>query len=424
MSSTCGLGGAGIASSNNASYLLNRRAKPPTLVPMFVDTAGDDDKSRVGADEYAIDVSEGAGTRLELHTSNARALLTRISKGRAIDDFKHISPGEAERLLQTLAADKTGSGEQPLVTALALHPVPHQLREAAQRFVSGARAVKPDQPPILGVPSALGGGAGPGSLPPVVRVLRELAPDATIVVILMGPGAWFRFGADRVAHMNAKSIAALLAVSARQASASGANLVYLLGTGSGAYPDALPTEGVCAVAGEYIAQIATHPLVHQLDFANVVQQITPQAPFATLGAARVDLLAIDRGERLAHTIAVAALDLTLELEPVDAERGAGWREPHRAAGGVPRGARRRADARPRTGGSRRPRRARGAARGGDGGRSPDPAADGQPDAFRRLRAVRRAARQRGPPRRPGAAGPRSRNGRQAPRGERRRGPDG
>ena len=50
MSSTCGLGGAGIASSNNASYLLNRRAKPPTLVPMFVDTAGDDDKSHVGAE--------------------------------------------------------------------------------------------------------------------------------------------------------------------------------------------------------------------------------------------------------------------------------------------------------------------------------------------------------------------------------------
>ena len=77
----CGLGGAGIASSNNASYLLNRRAKPPALVPMFVDTAGEDDKCRVGTDLYAIDVSEGAGTRLQLHTSHARALLSGIARG-------------------------------------------------------------------------------------------------------------------------------------------------------------------------------------------------------------------------------------------------------------------------------------------------------------------------------------------------------
>jgi hypothetical protein len=322
MSSTCGLGGAGIASSNNAAYLLNRRAKPPSLVPMFVDTAGDDDKSRVGADEFAIDVGEGAGTRLELHTSNARALLTRIANGNEIHAFKHVSVPEAERLLATLAADGTGSGEQPLVTALALHPVGHQLREAAQRFVAAARAVNPGQPPILIVPSGLGGGAGPGSLPPVLRVLRELAPDATIVVILMTPGPWHRFGADRVAHMNAKAIAALLAVSARQATSNGANVVYLLGAGSGAYPDAEPTEGVCAVAGEFIAQIATHPSIHHLDFANVVQQLTPQAPFATLGAARVDLLAIDRGERLGHEIAVRALGLALELETAEVQRAA------------------------------------------------------------------------------------------------------
>ena len=322
MSSTCGLGGAGIASSNNASYLLNRRAQPPTLVPMFVDSAADDDKSRVGADQYAIDVSEGAGTRLDLHTSHARSLLDGIARGNAMRAFGHLSAVEAQRLLTTLAADGAGSGEQPLVTALALHPVGNQLREAAQGFVDAARAVNPGQAPIIVVPSGLGGGAGPGSLTPVLRVLRELAPDATIVVILMTPGAWYRFAVDRVAHMNAKAVAALLAVAARQARGHGADVVYVLGAGSGAYPAATPTEGVCAVAGEYIAQIATHPGIHLLDLANVVQQLTPQAPFATLGAARIDLFAVDRGERLAHQLAGRALDLALVLEESDVQRAA------------------------------------------------------------------------------------------------------
>jgi hypothetical protein len=33
---------------------------------------------------------------------------------------------------------------------------------------------------------------------PVLGVLREIAPDATIVVILMTPAPWYRFASDRV----------------------------------------------------------------------------------------------------------------------------------------------------------------------------------------------------------------------------------
>ena len=72
MSSTCGLGGAGIASSNNASYLLNRRAQPPTLVPMFVDTAGDDDKARVGADSTQSSQRGGGHPPGAAHSTPAR----------------------------------------------------------------------------------------------------------------------------------------------------------------------------------------------------------------------------------------------------------------------------------------------------------------------------------------------------------------
>ena len=307
-----------------------------------------------------------------------------------------MSPAEAERLLATLAADGTGSGEQPLITALALHPVGNQLREAAQRFVAAARALNPGRTSDPHRPFRPGR-SGPGSLPPVLRVLRELASDATIVVILMTPGSWYRFGANRVAHMNAKAIAALLALSARQASANGANVVYLSGAGSGAYPEAASDRGCVAVAGEFIAEIAAHPAIHHSDLANVVQQLTPHAPFATLGAARVDLFASDRGERLAHEIAARALELALVLNAADKQRAAQegdnliaqLEECHEALDVARTPDHERADL--------AAQRARGTARRGHGGRAPHSAPSRKPHADAGYRTVQRPARQRGPP---------------------------